>query len=172
MNAYWLVPMLALGVAACASTPTGTPVIPLANVHAPAAGLLTAGHIKPDDIPHLARSGLRHVIDLTLDSETPGFDEAAAVQAAGIRYDSLPIRGAEDLTPENVQTFDRLVSGSERPLLVHCASSNRVGALAALRAAWVSGKSTEEAIEEGRHWGLTSLEPTVRTKLEAAASTR
>jgi hypothetical protein len=50
---------------------------------------------------------------------------------------------------------------------VHCASSNRVGAMAALRAAWIDGRPTEEALQIGRAWGLKSLEPTVRARLEA-----
>lgn len=173
MNLCRLFPALVLAIAACASTPTGTPTVTsLANVHTPAAGLLTAGRIQSNDVQNLARSGVRHVIDLTLDSETPDFDEAAAVRAAGMRYDNLPIRGPEDLTLENVRTFDRLVRSSDRPLLVHCASSNRVGAMAALRAAWISGKAIEEAVEEGRLWGLAGLEPAVRARLEAVAPAR
>src|SRR5690606_4186192 len=66
---------------------------------------------------------------------TPDFDEASAVHAAGLRYSNLPLAGASDLTRENVLAFDTLLAGAERPLLVHCASGNRVGAMAALLAA-------------------------------------
>ena len=50
------------------------------------------------------------------------------------------------------------------PLLVHCASSNRVGALRALTAS-AHGEALESAITTGKTWGLTGLEPAVRTKL-------
>src|SRR5690606_38327465 len=53
----------------------------------------------------------------------------------------------------------------EGPALVHCASGNRVGALAALRAAWLQGADEEAAIAEGRRWGLRSLETEVRSSL-------
>ncbi len=143
----------------------------LPNIASPAANIATAGRLQAKDIPVIAKAGVRHVIDLTVDSETPDFDEAAAVRSAGMRYDNLPIRGAEDLTPENVARFDRLINaaGSE-PTLVHCSSSNRVGAMAALRAAWIQGQSVEAALEQGRRWGLKGLEPAVRERLSASAT--
>ena len=110
------------------------------------------------------------MIDLTPDAETPDFDEAAAVRAAGLLYSNLPLRGAVDLTRENVMTFDALVRDAERPVLVHCASGNRVGAMAALRAAWVDGKQVDEAIATGKAWGLKGLEEEVRRRIEAGAS--
>ena len=137
----------------------------LANLHKPKPDVYTAGRLQPEDVARLRAAGVRHVIDLTRDSETPSFDEASAVRAAGIAYDNLPIAGPQDLTRDNVRTFARLVSGSPQPLLVHCASSNRVGAMAALRAAWIDGKPVDEAIVEGRAWGLTSLESAVRERL-------
>jgi uncharacterized protein (TIGR01244 family) len=132
----------------------------------PAADIRSGGRISADDVPRLHAAGIRHVIDLTPDDETPGFDEAGAVRAAGMRYDNLPIRGAGGLTRENVVAFDRLVDGIDEPALVHCASGNRVGALAALRAAWVDGVDDEAAVAEGRRWGLRGLEGAVREQLE------
>ncbi|MDR5880476.1 hypothetical protein [Caballeronia sp. LZ032] len=48
------------------------------------------------------------------------------------------------------------------PVIVHCGSGNRVGALFALRAAWVKGVDVPKAIEIGRQHGLTKLEDDVR----------
>jgi len=47
------------------------------------------------------------------------------------------------------------------PVLVHCMSGNRVGALFALRAFWLQGMSAVEALAVGRRYGLTKLEPLV-----------
>jgi uncharacterized protein (TIGR01244 family) len=174
MSRLLLASILLLGIAACARAPeapsataaaTVAPALDLPNLARPQPGLYTAGKLARDDVAQLQAAGIRHVIDLTRDEETPDFDEAAAVRAAGIRYDNLPIAGAQDLTRENVEAFDRLLDTSTEPLLVHCASSNRVGALAALRAAWIEGKPVEVAIEEGRAWGLRSLEDAVRERL-------
>src|SRR5690606_34987366 len=111
------------------------PVPELSNAVSPEQGVIAAGRIGPGEVAALRDAGFHHVIDLTPDAETPGFDEASAVRAAGLRYSNLPLAGASDLTRENVLAFDTLLAGAERPLLVHCASGNRVGAMAALRAA-------------------------------------
>ncbi len=170
---------LLVALAACSQAPAPTShgataeapaaALQLPNLGHPRPGIHTAGDVGPDDVPAIAAAGIRHVIDLRPDGETPGFDEAEAMRAAGIRYDNLPIAGADDLSRERVAAFDRLLAEADGPLLVHCASSNRVGAMAALRAAWIEGKPVEEAIAEGRAWGLRSLEDAVRERLGAGA---
>lgn len=155
----------ALVVAGCAGTPPLETPPPVSDARIAAPGIVAAGRLQPDDVTGLRDSGIRHVIDLTPDHETPGFDEAAAVRAAGLGYSNLPLAGASDLTPENVRAFDALLRDAGRPVLVHCASGNRVGAMAALRAAWVEGRSEEESLAIGRAWGLKGLEPAVRARL-------
>lgn len=152
---------------ACASPadPRQAQVIP--DAMTPAPGVIATGRLDAADLASLRDTGIRHVVDLSLDGETPDFDEAGAVRAQGMGYSNLPLRGAEDLTLDNVQVFDRLLRDSPRPVLVHCASGNRVGAMAALRAAWLEDKPLEEAIAIGRAWGLTGLEDAVRARLEA-----
>lgn len=133
----------------------------------PVEGIVTAGRLAAADVVSVRKAGIRHVIDLTLDKETPDFDEAAVVRDAGMRYSNLPIQGASGLSIENVQAFDKLMRESDRPVLVHCSSSNRVGAMAALRAAWIDGKTMEEAIAIGKKWGLSGLENEVRRRIDA-----
>jgi accessory colonization factor AcfC len=171
MIRLYLCALLLASVPALAAIPVDAkPLASLPNVAQPAPNIVTAGRLSAADIPRLVSTGIRHVIDLTADGETPDFDEAAAVRAAGLKYYNLPIRGAEDLTPENVARFDRLMIGvGGEPTLVHCSSSNRVGAMAALRAAWSQGQATEAAVAEGRRWGLKGLEPAVRERLTPAA---
>lgn len=135
MKPILLIAMIAvLAGAGCAtSTPATLPTV--ANAVSPSPGIISAGRLAPGDIVPLRDAGIRHVIDLTPDEETPDFDEAATVRAAGLGYSNLPLAGAPDLTRKNVLAFDALLRGAERPVLVHCASGNRVGAMAALRAA-------------------------------------
>lgn len=138
--------------------------LPDMSCHAP--NLVASGQPAPADIERLKRAGIQLVIDLSKDSETPDFDEAVAVRAAGIEFRNLPIDGAAGLTSERIVEFDRLINeAGDRPTLIHGASSNRVGALMALRAAELQGQSPEAAIEIGKEWGLDSLEPDVRQKL-------
>lgn len=163
---------LALWCGACATdrraVEQATPAAPLSNLATPAAGVFTAGKLHATDLAWVREAGVRHVIDLTEDAETPGFDEASEIRALGVRYDNLPIRGADGLTVENVRLFDGLLRTADRPVLVHCSSSNRVGAMAALRAAWIDGADAETAIAEGKRWGLKGLEQAVRDKLRNA----
>lgn len=166
--------MLAASLSACTSaqdapaathdeTTMQSPV--LERFATPVEGIHSGGRISADDLPALRAAGIRHVINLAPAAETPGFDEAGAVRAAGMRYDTLPIAGAGDLDREAVVAFDRLLQAAVGPTLVHCASGNRVGALAALRAAWLHGADEEAAVEEGRRWGLRGLEAEVRGRL-------
>lgn len=156
-------------IAACATRPALVAIPDVPHVRSPAPGVVAAGRLGPSDIERVRASGVRRVIDLTPDAETPDFDEAAAVRAAGLAYANLPLRGAADLTRENVRAFDALLRDAHQPVLVHCASGNRVGAMAALRAAWVEGRSGDEAVAIGRAWGLTGLEAEVRRRLAEPA---
>lgn len=143
---------------------TQVPASALEGFVQPAEGLHAGGRIHATDLPALSAANVRHVIDLTPDEETPDFDEAAAVRAAGLRYDNLPISGPDDLTVANVIAFDRLLEGREDTTLVHCASGNRVGALLAIEAAR-EGTAPEEALALGRRAGLGNLEDEVREQL-------
>lgn len=151
----------------CATSAETVAMPAISGAMSPAPGIVSAGRLAPDDVARVRDSGIRHVIDLTPDAETPDFDEAQAVRAAGLGYSNLPLRGAMDLTRENVLAFDGLLRSAELPVVVHCASGNRVGAMAALRAAWVEGKPVDEAIAIGKAWGLKGLEAEVRGKLDA-----
>lgn len=157
----------ALAVTGCASAHEPAELPALANAVSPAPGIISAGRLGPADVERVRAAGIRHVIDLTPDPETPDFDEATAVRAAGLAYSNLPLRGPADLTRENVLAFDALMRDARRPVLVHCASGNRVGAMAALRSAWVEGRPLEEAMAVGRTWGLKGLEDEVRLRIMA-----
>lgn len=154
-----------------AATPAEAALAGLPNVSFPAPHRVASGRLHGDDVAALKRAGIKQVIDLSADSETPDFDEAAAMRAADISYHNLPIHGAGALTRARVRQFNQLLQDAgDEPTLVHCASSNRVGAMIALRAALVDGQSTEAALSEGRRWGLKSLEPAVLERLRAWSS--
>lgn len=156
---------LALPVAACAAPSSSHPVPDVGNAVSPVPGVVSSGRLDASDVATLQANGFRQVIDLTPDDETPGFDEAGLVREAGMAYANLPIRGPADLNRANVAAFDALLRDIDAPVLVHCASGNRVGAMAALRAAWVEGHTVEKAVEIGRAWGMKGLESAVRERL-------
>ncbi|MDA0679641.1 MAG: sulfur transferase domain-containing protein [Proteobacteria bacterium] len=122
---------------------------------------------QPDtEVLLLAKNaGFTTVVDLRGESEDRGFDEAAEVSALGMSYVTLPIANADDVTFENAAAFDKILAAAEGPVLVHCASGNRVGALFALREK-MSGASNDDALAAGKAAGLTSLEPVVLERLQ------
>ena len=145
----------------------------LPNMRQPQQNRIVSGAIDAADLGRLRAAGIKHVINLRTAEESSGFDEAGIAAGLGLDYHSIPIKGAQSLTQENAAQLDRLLTQvGDEPTLVHCASGNRVGALIAVRAAWLNGQSTEAAIAEGKRWGLTSLEGAVRTALEEAARSR
>lgn len=135
------------------------------NLSNPEANVFASGQPTQEQLQLLASSGVKHIINLRPSSELD-WDEAAYVKSLGMEYHNIPVAGAEGVTSENAQQLnDLLGSLNGQPLLVHCASSNRVGALRALTAGETNGAALESAIATGKSWGLTSLEPMVRAKL-------
>ncbi len=138
---------------------------PLARLHQPRTGLFTGGPPAAGAWPEIASSGVATVIDLRMPKEKAGADEAGEVRAAGMDYLPLPIAGPTDLTPANAAALWSLLERSPAPVLLHCASGNRVGALLALGAAQQGGMTAQQALAFGKSAGLGSLEPRVRELL-------
>jgi uncharacterized protein (TIGR01244 family) len=131
--------------------------------------LHASGQPSIEALTKLGSAGVRTVIDLRPDSETPDLDEKAVVEKSGLIYRSLPIAGKASLTRENVLAFDKLLAETkEDNVLLHCASGNRVGAMMALRASWLQGKSPEEAMAIGKAAGMTGLTADVKNLVEAS----
>ncbi len=139
----------------------------LPNFRRPQENRLVSGAISASDLGRLRAAGIRHVINLRTHEESQGFNEAQIARGLGIEVYSIPIEGAQSLTEENAHKLDELLERvGDEPALIHCGSGNRVGALIAVREAWIKGKSIEAAIAQGKRWGLASLEDPVRRILE------
>ncbi len=130
----------------------------------PVNGITSAGQPDQAAFKVFADSGYAAVIDLRTDGEDRGFDEQAVVKGLGMDYLSMPI-GSDGISFENARALDKLLSGYDQPVLIHCASGNRVGALLALRAS-LNGADDASAMELGKQGGLTRLEPKVREALD------
>lgn len=138
----------------------------VAQGHAvPVDGITSAG--QPDEIAFrvFAQSGYRTVIDMRMPDENRGLDEPALVESLGMRYVALPTSG-DTITFDQARRLEELIEASDGPVLVHCASANRVGALFALSEYAATG-DLEQALETGRKGGLTRLEGAVRKAIEA-----
>jgi uncharacterized protein (TIGR01244 family) len=139
--------------------------IPLAK-H-PFPGILSGGQPNMDQFREAKAKGYATVINLRPRTEQAGFDEAAAVRDLGMKYVSIPVAGKAGVTRENAATLAEVLSNPDSyPVLIHCKSGNRVGALFAIDAATSGNASVEEAIAIGQNAGLSSLEPLVRELLQ------
>jgi uncharacterized protein (TIGR01244 family) len=135
----------------------------------PADGLYTSGQPTEAQLHQAAAAGITTVIDLRQPSEDRGFDETGSATALGLHYIRIPVAGAAGLTPANVQALQAALAGANGPVLLHCASGNRVGALLALMKAQ-QGVPADEALQFGRAAGMTSLEAQTRALLEQDAT--
>lgn len=138
-------------------------VVELGTV-SPVDGITAAGQPDAAALEVFADSGYATVIDMRGRDEDRGFDEIAAIEALGLHYVAFPIESEEAVSFDSARKLDELLKQYPGPVLVHCASSNRVGALLALRAS-LHGADDAEALEFGRKGGLKSLEPLVRERL-------
>ena len=128
-------------------------------------GITSAGQPDEAALEVFADAGYATVIDLRGTGEDRGFDEAAVVEDLGLHYVTLPIAGKDAISFDNARKLDGLLKEYPGPVLVHCGSGNRVGALLALRAS-LDGADDEKALALGREGGLSSLEGVVRERLD------
>ena len=132
--------------------------VPLAYGSSPLEGVITAGQPTAGQIGQLAKAGLRTIIDLRPLSEPRGFDESAAAREAGVVYHNVPVTPATLSDTDFDRVRELLADPAQRPVLVHCASANRVGALLMPWLELDEKRSAAEALAMARRIGLRSEE--------------
>jgi len=126
--------------------------------------ILVGGQPTPDQLERASELGYKTVINLRRADEE-GNTDPAQVESLGMSYIAIPINGAGDMTEEKARALAEALETAESPVIVHCASGNRVGGLFAMKAYYVDGASPAEALRVGKAAGMTRLEPAVREKL-------
>ena len=127
--------------------------------------LATAGQPSAEALARLGGMGFRTVVNLRTEGEG-ATTERAVVEAQGLRYVSIPIT-PDSFSRAQAEAVEKVLEDpSAGPVLLHCATSNRVGGVWAVIQA-TKGKSVEEALEAGRAAGLHSplVEAAVRRVL-------
>ncbi|MEM1204547.1 MAG: sulfur transferase domain-containing protein [Acidobacteriota bacterium] len=180
ISAAALALLLAIGLGPAASAETAdssrdqatAPAVDIPNARIPLEGVLTGGQPSPEALEQAATAGYRTILNLRGAGEgDEGRDEAGEVEALGMRYVTLPIASAGDLDRERILSLKALLDDADaRPMMIHCASGNRVGALLALVAA-ETGTPPDAALGLGLDAGLTRLEPVIRERLGLPAAT-
>ncbi len=117
--------------------------------------IATAGQPTDEALEAVQKAGFKAVLNLRTEQEG-SLDEKPKVEALGMEYFNIPI-GREGFSPEIVSKFrDILAETANRPILIHCASSNRVGAMWYIHQVLENGESESSALEEAKKAGLRS----------------
>lgn len=129
---------------------------------APSIGI--AGKLHGDGIVEAKELGFQLVIDLRNPSEDGVTVERTRASELSVPYVNIPLEKGPGAWSQ-VEAIEALLESSDNyPVLIHCASANRAGAVWALLRTR-QGVSPITAIEEGRAAGMTSRESQVRSML-------
>lgn len=143
-----------------------TPKLKIKNVKYPEKGVICGGQPTKQEFLKAQSMGITTVINLRSKAELAQYAfEEKLLKKLGIKYVHIPVYGVKGIQKENMTKLVKALKSHKKPVLIHCASGNRVGALFALKAALVDGKSVDAAVKIGKKAGLTSLEGIVRAAL-------
>lgn len=118
--------------------------------------IFLAGQPTAEDFQEFKKRGVKSVLNLRTKEEMD-FDEAKTVKGLGLEYHHVPIASPDALTDENFDKLRKLLNEKQqRPLLVHCASAGRVGAVWLAHRVLDGGLSYDTALAEAKIVGLKS----------------
>ncbi|HEU4391075.1 MAG TPA: protein tyrosine phosphatase family protein [Blastocatellia bacterium] len=117
----------------------------------------TSGQPTDTAFAKLAAAGFRSVLNLRTASEGVDLEhERQLAEKAGLRYISIPVVGS-DPKPEQADQFLKAVKdNANQPMLIHCASANRVGGFWMIHRILDQGWPEDKALEEATKIGLRS----------------
>lgn len=121
-------------------------------------GVFLASQPKPEDFEQAKKGGVKTVITLRHADEVTDFNEKEVVEGLELKFVELPWNGPDELTDEVFDQARDLLKTAERPILLHCGSANRVGAVWLPHRVLDGGIALEEAVEEAKVVGLKSAE--------------
>lgn len=116
--------------------------------------IFLASQPSAQDFEHARKNGIKTVVNLRHPSELKDFDEPAVVEGLGLTYVSLPWNGPDELTDAVFDRGRELLSTSERPLMMHCSSANRIGPIWIAWRVLDGGQTFEQAHAEAVQIGM------------------
>jgi uncharacterized protein (TIGR01244 family) len=129
----------------------------IARLHA-FGDIWLASQPSPDDFEHAKKAGIRTVINQRPESEIKDFDERAVVTSLGLRYENPGWNGPKQFTDEIIEETLDLLRSVERPVMMHCASANRSGAIWIVYRVLDGGLDVDAAVAEAKTVGLRTPE--------------
>lgn len=108
------------------------------------------------DFQKMKQMGVKTVINLRSAEETPDLNEKELVEGLGMTYHNVPFSSPGELNDEVFAKTRDLLQTVERPLLLHCSSANRTGAVWIPYLVLDRGVDLEDAVREAKTIGLRS----------------
>lgn len=142
--------------------PFGHQLVPVQNYSRATEQVAISGLIGDGGAEALASHGFKTIIDLRTATEGTA-DEKALIERNGMTYINIPMTVA-GISEEQLTAFTVAFEAAQKPVLIHCGSGNRAGAM------WASyqirkGIDPEVALEAGRKAGMR---PPMEEKVRAA----
>jgi uncharacterized protein (TIGR01244 family) len=149
-----LVAALVVAAPLLAGIPVAVDQAAIPNYQVIRPGLAFGGQPSPETLKRLGDMGFRTVVNLRTEQEG-AVEEGHVVRALGLDYVWVPVT-AGTFSLEDVKAVERVLDEpGAAPVLLHCASSNRVAAVWAVIQAR-DGRTLEEAESASRAAGLHS----------------
>lgn len=153
------------------TTATADEISGIRNFSRHSESIAFGGAPTDEALASLKEAGFKTILDLRTPEEGTEA-ERQKVESLGMTYHNIPITPSS-ITDEKVEEFSRIVDGAgNKPLLIHCASSNRVGGLWFIHRALADDVPEAESLDEAKKAGLRSpaLEQVVRDYVEKKRS--
>ena len=149
-----LVAALAGAAPLLAGIPVAVDPAEIPNYQVIRPGLAFGGQPSPGSLKRLGDMGFRTVVNLRTEQEG-AVEEGHVVRALGLDYVWVPVTSGT-FSLEDVEAVERVLDDPDMgPVLLHCASSNRVAAVWAVIQSR-DGRTLEEAEAASRAAGLHS----------------
>jgi tyrosine-protein phosphatase SIW14 len=148
---------LALSFSLWASSATAeTPAIP--NFHQVDEHVYRGGQPATEAWQSLAKLGIKTIIDLRREDEHSTAAEAREVEAAGMNYVNVPMKGVVAPTNEQIAKVLALLNSPE-PIFVHCKrGADRTGAVIACYRIAHHHWQSRQALQEAKSHGMGSFQ--------------
>jgi uncharacterized protein (TIGR01244 family) len=135
----------------------------------PEPGVMTAGQPTGEQVQLLAEDGYKTILDLRTPAEPRGFDEVEAARQNGLAYVNVPVNPT-NLDQATIDRFLAAMKKAQKPVLIHCSTATRVGALWYAWLVLEKGKAPAAALNQAKAAGLRS--PELMEKIEKLVAER
>lgn len=127
------------------------------NATFPEPGVMAAAQPTGEQIQLAAEDGYRTLLDLRPREEPREFDEILAARQNGLAYVNIPVTLAT-LGQATIDRFLEAMERAERPVLLHCGTANRVGAMIYAWLVLEKRLPPEQALKRAKAAGLRQPE--------------